>query len=137
MKYKETLKVLTSQKRGGLKLVSFDWSRFKLFTLKFSKESVQTPSCERLKTAQRTLFLLFEINNCYPITVKHRRMMKKSGKVACHMVISNIAIDSLPTLQKSLGIIALFEKKLGWRTDSYCHLKHREGSTIPLFQLSV
>ena len=66
---KTTLKVLTNEKRGGLNLVSFDWSRFKLFTLKFSKESVQTPSCERPKTAQRSLFLSFEINNYYPITV--------------------------------------------------------------------
>jgi hypothetical protein len=64
-----SLTVLTNEKRGGLSLVSFDWSRFKLFTLKFSKESVQIPSCERPKTAQRTLFLSFEINNCYPITV--------------------------------------------------------------------
>jgi hypothetical protein len=27
------LNVLTNEKRGGLKLVSFDWSGFKLFTL--------------------------------------------------------------------------------------------------------
>jgi hypothetical protein len=36
--------------------------------------------------------------------------MKKSGKLASHMVNSNIAIGSLPTLQISLGIVALFEK---------------------------
>ncbi len=54
---------------GGLNLVSFHRSRWKLFTLKFSKESVLTPYCERPKTAQRTLFLSFEINNCFPITV--------------------------------------------------------------------
>jgi hypothetical protein len=36
--------------------------------------------------------------------------MKKSGKLACHVANSNIAIDSLPTLQISVGIIALFEK---------------------------
>jgi hypothetical protein len=38
--------------------------------------------------------------------------MKKSRKLACHVVnsnISNIAIDSLPTLQVSVVIIALFE----------------------------
>jgi hypothetical protein len=58
----ETLKALTNEKRGGLSLVSFDWSRFKLFTLKISKESVLTPSCGRTKTAQRTLFLSFEIS---------------------------------------------------------------------------
>jgi hypothetical protein len=32
--------------------------------------------------------------------------MKKSVKLACHVV----AIGSLPTLQISLGIVALFEK---------------------------
>jgi hypothetical protein len=32
--------------------------------------------------------------------------MKKSVKLACHVV----AISSLPTLQLSLGIVALFEK---------------------------
>ncbi len=35
--------------------------------------------------------------------------MKKSVKLACHMVNSNIAIGSLPTLQISVGIFALFE----------------------------
>jgi hypothetical protein len=36
--------------------------------------------------------------------------MKKSGKLAFHVVNSNIANGSLPRLQISLGIIALFEK---------------------------
>jgi hypothetical protein len=36
--------------------------------------------------------------------------MKKSGKRACLVVNSNIAIDSLPTLKISLGIVALFEQ---------------------------
>jgi hypothetical protein len=36
--------------------------------------------------------------------------MKKSVKLAGHVVNSNIAIGSLPTLQISLGIFALFEK---------------------------
>ncbi len=31
-------------------------------------------------------------------------------KLACHVVNSNLAIDSSPTLQNALGIIALFEK---------------------------
>ncbi len=35
--------------------------------------------------------------------------MKKSVKLACHMVNSNIAVGSLPTLQISQGIVALFE----------------------------
>ena len=36
--------------------------------------------------------------------------MKKSVKHACHAANSNNALDSLPTLQISLGIIALFER---------------------------
>jgi hypothetical protein len=36
--------------------------------------------------------------------------MKKSGKLASHVADSNIAIDTLPTLQISVGIIAFFEK---------------------------
>ncbi len=122
------LKVLANEKRGGLKVVAFDRSPFKLFTLKFSNKSVQAPIFERPKTSQRTLFLSFEINNCFPITVSNRRMMKKSWKLACHAVDSNIPIDSLPTLQRSLGIIALFKKIYdGEPIDR--HLKHRGGCT--------
>jgi hypothetical protein len=36
--------------------------------------------------------------------------MKKSGKLTCHVVNSNIAFDSSPTLQISSEIVALFEK---------------------------
>jgi hypothetical protein len=36
--------------------------------------------------------------------------MKKSVKLACHAVNSNIANSSLPTLQISLGIVSLFKK---------------------------
>jgi hypothetical protein len=36
--------------------------------------------------------------------------MKKSVKLACHVVNSNIAIVSLPILQTSHGLLALFEK---------------------------
>ncbi len=36
----------------------------------FHKKSVQIPSCEMAKTTQRTLFLSFEINNCFQITAK-------------------------------------------------------------------
>jgi hypothetical protein len=62
------LKVLTNEKRGGLKVVVFDRSSFKLFTLRFSNKSVQAPSYERPKTPPRTLFLLFANNNCIPIS---------------------------------------------------------------------
>ena len=108
--WKTMLKVLANEKRGVLAVVSFDRSRFKLFSRKFSNKCVQAPSCERLKTAPRTLFLSFESNNCFPITVQCRRLMKKSGKLACHVVNSNIAIGSLPTLQTLHGLLALFEK---------------------------
>ncbi len=60
------LKVLANEKRGGLTVVSFDRSPFKLYSLWFSYKSMQAPSCERPKTNQRTLFLSFAINNCYP-----------------------------------------------------------------------
>jgi hypothetical protein len=36
--------------------------------------------------------------------------MKKTGKLARHVLNSNIAVNSLLTLQISLGIIELFEK---------------------------
>ncbi len=101
---------MTNEKRGGLKGVAFDGSSFKLFTLRFSKKSVQAPSREWRRTAPRTLFLSFANNNCFQIAVLHRRCTKKSVKLACHVVNSNIAFGSLPTFQISLGIVALFEK---------------------------
>ncbi len=53
---------------------------------------------------------------------------EKSRTLVCHMVVdSNIANDSLPTLQISVGIIALFEKIYNGETIL----------TIPLFELSV
>ncbi len=42
---KINLKVLTNEKSGGLRVISFDGSLFKLSSRKFSKESVQAPSC--------------------------------------------------------------------------------------------
>jgi hypothetical protein len=104
------LKVFTNEKRGGLRVISFDRSPFKLFSRKFSKKSVQAPSCKRPRTAPRTLFVSFASNNCFQIAVYRRSFMKKSVKLACHVVNSNIAIVSLPTLQTSHGLLALFEK---------------------------
>ncbi len=63
---KNVLKVLTNEKRGGLKVVIFDRSSIKLFSLWFSNKSMQAPSCERPKTTQRSLFFPFAINNCFP-----------------------------------------------------------------------
>ncbi len=62
------LKVLTNEKRGGLAVVPFDRSRFKLFSRKFSNKLVQAPFCERPITALQALFLSFAINNCFPMT---------------------------------------------------------------------
>jgi hypothetical protein len=92
------LKVLTNEKRGGLKVIAFDKSPFKLFTLKFSNKSVQSSSCERPKTAQQTLFILIANKKCFPITLLCRKLMKKTGKLALHVVHSNNPIYSLPAL---------------------------------------
>jgi hypothetical protein len=78
-------------------VVAFDRPSFKLFTLRFSNKSVQAPSCERPRTAPRTLFLLFANNNCCQIGVLRRSCMKKNVKLACHVVNLNIAIGSLPS----------------------------------------
>jgi hypothetical protein len=125
------------RKRGGFKVIAFDKSPFKLFTLKFLTKSLKALSCKRPKTIQRTLFLSFEINNCFPLTVLCRRLIKKSGKVACHLVNSNIAFGSLPTLQMSHELIALFEKIYYGEPIFTELLKYRGGCTISLFQLSV
>ncbi len=64
-----SLKVLTNEKRGGLRVISFDRSPLKIISRKFSKESVLAPSCERHKTTQRTLFQLFANNSWFPIVL--------------------------------------------------------------------
>jgi hypothetical protein len=52
-----------------LKVVAFDRSPFKIFTLRFSDKSVPAPSCERgLKQLSEPCFLSFEINNCLAAT---------------------------------------------------------------------
>jgi hypothetical protein len=51
---KGELKVFSNEKRGGLRIISFDRSPFKLLSRKFSTDSVQASSCERHKTTQRT-----------------------------------------------------------------------------------
>ena len=65
--------------------------------------------------------------------------MKKSGKLACHVVNSNIAIGSLPTLQTSHGLLALFEKI--YYGDPIFTVISNNGEdvhcTIPMLQLSV
>ncbi len=65
--------------------------------------------------------------------------MKKSAKLACHVVNSNITIGSLPTLQTSHGLLALFEKI--YYGDPIFTVISNNGEdvhcTIPIFQLSV
>jgi hypothetical protein len=64
-------------------------------------------------------------------------MMKKSGKLAFHVVNSNIAIDSSPTLQISLVFIELFEKIYDGEAISTAISNIGEDvHTIPMFQLS-
>ncbi len=63
-------------------------------------------------------------------------MMKNSGKLAFHVVNSNIAIDSLPILPISLGTIAIFEK-INEREPILTIISNIGEGTIPLFQLSV
>jgi hypothetical protein len=41
---RKTIKVLTNEKGGGLTVISFDRSRFKLLTLRFSNKSVHPVS---------------------------------------------------------------------------------------------
>ncbi len=53
---KRKVKVLTNEKRGGLSVVSFDRSPFKLFSLEFSNKLVQAPSCERPKLLHEPCF---------------------------------------------------------------------------------
>jgi hypothetical protein len=69
--------------------------------------------------------LSFEIDNCN----------KKIEQIACHVVNSNIAIDSLPTLQISLGIVALFVNIHD--EEPIPAVFSNIGVAIPLFQLPI
>jgi hypothetical protein len=70
------------EKRGAwVEFGTFGWSCFKLFTLIFSEESVQTPSCESLKLLSEQL--LFSNNRIAPDDYK------KIWELACPVVNSN------------------------------------------------
>ncbi len=60
----------------------------------------------RHKTTQRTLFLSFEINNCFQIVSEVYEKIRETYKPRAR---SNNAIHSLPTFPISLGIVALFD----------------------------
>ncbi len=101
-------KVFTSEKK---RWVGWQWYHSIGLALSYSSWEISVQSsCERPKTIQRTLFLLFENNYCNQISAKCHRLMKKSGKRECHVVNSNNAINSLPTIPISLAIVALYEK---------------------------
>ncbi len=63
---KEVLKVFTIEKRGGLTVVSFDRSRGKLFSQKFSNELVHP--VRGLKLLLEPCFYYFANNNCFLIS---------------------------------------------------------------------
>ncbi len=84
-----------------------DRSPFKIFSLRFSTKSVQAPSCERPKTAANTVSIILN-QELFPNSGIATELYENMGKLACHVVNSNIAIDSLPMLQISLEIPALF-----------------------------
>ena len=65
-------------------------------------------------------------------------LKKKSVKLACNVVNSNIAVGSLPTLQISLVIFPLFEKIYDGEPILVVISNIGEDvRTIPLLQLSV
>ncbi len=112
-----------------MKVVAFDRSPFKLFTLRFSNKLVLAPFCKRPKTTQRTLFLSFEINNCLPI-------INGISLDAYEKIRENYmppVVNSLPILPISLGIVALYEKIYDGEPIFTVFSKHRGGCTIPYF----
>jgi hypothetical protein len=54
------LKVLTNEKRGGLKVVAFDKSPFKLFTLRFSPNLCRPHPVRGLKLLSEPCFCHFK-----------------------------------------------------------------------------
>ncbi len=104
--------------------MTFDRSSFKLFTLRFSNKSVQAPYCERSRTAPRTLFLSFANYNYFQIAVFRRSCMKKSVKLACHVVNSNIAM--------------VLCRRFKYRQELQRYLKRflMESRFLPSFQIS-
>jgi hypothetical protein len=87
------LLVLSNEKTGGVKVVPLhiDWCCFKikLFTLRFSKESVKAPSCDiyyKLGTVQRTLFLLNKYRESWHHLLKRPRYINVvSVKFSMHV----------------------------------------------------
>ncbi len=129
------LKVLSNEKRGNLKVVAFDRSPFKLFTLRFSNKSMQAPSCERPRTDQRTLFLSFESNNCFPITVSDA--YEKIWETCMPRGKFKHRYWFFAETPNVAWIVSVILKDLLFKSDLYRLFKHRGGYIIPLFQISV
>ncbi len=104
LNHKICLKVLTHEKRGGLKEASFDRSRFKLFTLRFSKIFVQAENY-----TQRCLFLLFEYNSWFPNKV----LISGCVTIFTYTLHWNNGDVSLPVWQRTQGE-AQFYICFGW-----------------------
>ncbi len=104
----EALKALTNEKRGGLKVVAFDMSPFKLFTL----SRCRPRPARGLKQLSETAKPLFLPRGQF----KHRYWF----------------FADTPNIGRNYCAIW---KDLWWVADSYRLLKYRGGCTIPWFQL--
>jgi hypothetical protein len=130
--------------KRGLTVVSFDRSGFVLFSLWFSNKLIQAPSCERHKTAQRTLLLLFAT-----IIVSQGRMKNwwRYLNLAVFFYLTgfsnhcnnatNIDKVPLPKLQTSRRFVASFEKIYDGEPiiTVISNIGEDVHCTIPLFQL--
>ncbi len=79
--------------------------------LRFSNKSLQAPSSEWPKTTPRTLFLSFEINNCFPITAECRAATQHKAHVIplTETLVLYIFADNKDDGKNRLSIINLFK----------------------------
>ncbi len=89
-------------------MVAFDRSPFKLFSLRFSTNSVQAQSCERPKITRRTLSLIISNQELFLNSGIASELYEKIRETCMHVVDSNIALDSSPTIQIAPEIVAFF-----------------------------
>jgi hypothetical protein len=110
-KCKHILKVLTNEKRGRLAVVSFDRSRFKLFSRKFSNKFVLPRPVRGLKLLREPCFCLLKAIIVSQWRYSVGGLWKNLGNLhATWWIQTNIAIGSLPTCTPiSLVMVALFE----------------------------
>ncbi len=131
-------KLLANEKRGGLKVVTFDRSPFKLFPLRFStKPNLCRPHPVRgLNYSGNTVSVIWN-QELFPnggiaseLYEKIRETYMPCGKLKHHCWF----FADAPYIARNCRVIW---KHLWWWADSYRHLKYRGGCTMPLFQLSV